>query len=84
MLLHCHQSKALESRAVSIARNQQERPAPAQTFLHPIPCPQFCDDCWRGHLRVQINEGKARHVVCMAHKCNIVCDDELVAKVMKV
>lgn len=46
--------------------------------------PQFCDDCWRSHLRVQIGEGKARHVVCMAHKCNIVCDEELVAKVMKV
>lgn len=46
--------------------------------------PQYCDECWRGHLRVQIGEGKARHVVCMAHKCNIVCDEELVGKVMKV
>lgn len=50
----------------------------------PAHAPQFCDDCWRGHLRVQIGEGKARHVVCMAHKCNIVCDEELVAKVMQV
>jgi len=44
----------------------------------------FCDECWRTHLSVQIGEGKARHVVCMSFKCGTVCDDELVAKVMKV
>lgn len=43
----------------------------------------FCDDCWRGHLKVQVGQGKARHVVCMSYKCGIVCDDELVVKVMK-
>jgi ariadne-1 len=44
----------------------------------------FCDDCWRGHLSVQIGEGKARHVVCMSFKCGVVCDEALVTKVMKV
>lgn len=43
----------------------------------------FCDDCWRGHLSVQIGEGKARHVVCMSFKCGVVCDEALVTKVMK-
>jgi ariadne-1 len=33
---------------------------------------------------VQMGEGKARHVVCMSFKCGVVCDDELVAQVMKV
>jgi len=26
---------------------------------------RFCDSCWRGHLGVQIQEGKARHITCM-------------------
>jgi ariadne-1 len=44
----------------------------------------FCNDCWRGHLGVQIAEGNARRVACMAFKCGVVCDDDLVARVMAV
>ncbi|KAI8472707.1 MAG: hypothetical protein J3K34DRAFT_204977 [Monoraphidium minutum] len=43
----------------------------------------FCDDCWRGHLGVQIGEGKACHVSCMAFKCGVVADEELVERVLK-
>lgn len=44
----------------------------------------FCNGCWRSHLAVQIQDGKARHVICMAYKCGVVCDEELVLRVMKV
>ncbi|KAF6250673.1 hypothetical protein COO60DRAFT_1471727 [Scenedesmus sp. NREL 46B-D3] len=43
----------------------------------------FCNTCWRGHLAVQIQDGQARHISCMAYKCGVVCDEELVAQVMK-
>ncbi|WIA17066.1 hypothetical protein OEZ85_013967 [Tetradesmus obliquus] len=43
----------------------------------------FCNTCWRGHLAVQIADGQARHISCMAYKCGVVCDDELVLHVMK-
>eukprot|EP00878_Enallax_costatus_P004275 GHUV01004505.1.p1 GENE.GHUV01004505.1~~GHUV01004505.1.p1 ORF type:complete len:527 (+),score=139.84 GHUV01004505.1:269-1849(+) len=43
----------------------------------------FCNGCWRSHLAVQIQDGKARHVSCMAYKCGVVCDEELVLRVMK-
>jgi hypothetical protein len=44
----------------------------------------FCNTCWRSHLAVQIQDGQARHISCMAYKCGVVCDEELVAQVMKV
>lgn len=44
----------------------------------------FCDDCWRGHLRVQVGEGKACRVACMAFKCGVVADEDLVQRVLKV
>lgn len=44
----------------------------------------FCNECWRSHLGVQIKEGKARHISCMAFKCGVVADEELVLQVIKV
>lgn len=44
----------------------------------------FCNTCWQSHLAVQIKEGKARHISCMAFKCGVVCDEELVLKVIQV
>jgi hypothetical protein len=44
----------------------------------------FCRGCWSGHLQAQISDGKARHVTCMAYKCGVVCDEELVTLVIKV
>eukprot|EP00775_Hariotina_reticulata_P013428 gene13428-13556_t len=43
----------------------------------------FCLGCWRSHLSVQIQDGKARHVACMAFKCGVVCDEELVLQAMQ-
>eukprot|EP00877_Chromochloris_zofingiensis_P002490 jgi/Chrzof1/12241/Cz06g26220.t1 len=43
----------------------------------------FCNSCWQGHLAVQITDGKARHIVCMAFRCGVVCDEDLVTRVMK-
>jgi hypothetical protein len=36
------------------------------------------------HLQVQINDGNARHVLCMSFRCGVACDEELVEQVMKV
>lgn len=44
----------------------------------------FCNGCWGAHLAVQIKEGKARHISCMAFKCGVVCDDDLVVSIIKV
>lgn len=44
----------------------------------------FCCDCWHSHLAVQIGDGKARHITCMAYKCGVVCDEELVNTAIKV
>ena len=30
---------------------------------------RFCNDCWTGHLKVQITEGNAQAVVCMQDGC---------------
>lgn len=43
----------------------------------------FCNTCWSSHLAVQIKEGKARHISCMAYKCGVVCDEELVLAVIQ-
>lgn len=43
----------------------------------------FCNNCWRSHLAVQIQDGKARHISCMAYKCGVVCDEDLILQVMK-
>lgn len=44
----------------------------------------FCNTCWSSHLAVQIKEGKACHISCMAYKCGVVCDEELVLAVIQV
>jgi hypothetical protein len=44
----------------------------------------FCNGCWRSHLAVQIQEGKARHICCMAFKCGVVCDEDLVLQTIEV
>lgn len=42
----------------------------------------FCNDCWLSHLAVQIGDGKARHTTCMAFKCGVVADEQLVTRLM--
>ncbi|KAH0940727.1 hypothetical protein HID58_000364 [Brassica napus] len=49
----------------------------------------FCNDCecpsslifinrWTEHFTVQINEGQSKRIRCMAHKCNAICDEDVV------
>uniref|UniRef100_A0A1J3CD46 RBR-type E3 ubiquitin transferase n=1 Tax=Noccaea caerulescens TaxID=107243 RepID=A0A1J3CD46_NOCCA len=38
----------------------------------------FCNSCWAEHFAVQINEGQSKRIRCMAHKCNAICDEDVV------
>ncbi|CAD5318628.1 unnamed protein product [Arabidopsis thaliana] len=38
----------------------------------------FCNNCWTGHFTVKINEGQSKRIICMAHKCNAICDEDVV------
>ncbi|KAJ0252089.1 E3 ubiquitin-protein ligase ARI1 [Hirschfeldia incana] len=38
----------------------------------------FCNTCWTEHFTVQINEGQSKRIRCMAHKCNAICDEDVV------
>ncbi|ESQ50924.1 hypothetical protein EUTSA_v10022996mg [Eutrema salsugineum] len=38
----------------------------------------FCNNCWAGHFAVKINEGQSKRIRCMAHKCNAICDEDVV------
>lgn len=42
----------------------------------------FCNECWRGHFKVQISEGKSRRLTCMGVKCDIICDERKVLSVL--
>ncbi|KFK33684.1 hypothetical protein AALP_AA5G046200 [Arabis alpina] len=42
----------------------------------------FCNDCWKEHFTVRINEGESKRITCMAHKCNAVCDEDVVRKLV--
>ena len=44
----------------------------------------FCNDCWRGHFRVQISEGNSRRIKCMQDKCNTICDEEKVGSLLAI
>ncbi|KAL1200853.1 putative E3 ubiquitin-protein ligase ARI2 [Cardamine amara subsp. amara] len=38
----------------------------------------FCNNCWARHFTVKINEGQSKRITCMAHKCNAICDEDVV------
>jgi hypothetical protein len=40
----------------------------------------FCDDCWRQHLTIQITDGNARRLPCMAVKCGVICNETEVSQ----
>ncbi|GER50401.1 RING/U-box superfamily protein [Striga asiatica] len=44
----------------------------------------FCNSCWTGHFIVKINEGQSKRIKCMAHKCNAICDEAIVRKLVSV
>ncbi|EOA25584.1 hypothetical protein CARUB_v10018931mg [Capsella rubella] len=43
---------------------------------------RFCNDCWKGHYTVKINEGESKRIRCMAHKCNTICDEDVVRRLV--
>ncbi|XP_076892851.1 putative E3 ubiquitin-protein ligase ARI1 [Bidens hawaiensis] len=51
----------------------EEVPAYKMTTMDCGHC--FCNNCWTEHFLVKINEGQSRRISCMAHKCNVVCDE---------
>ncbi|KAF8049614.1 hypothetical protein N665_2169s0004 [Sinapis alba] len=42
----------------------------------------FCNNCWKEHFTVKINEGMSKRITCMAHKCNAICDEDVVKKLV--
>ncbi|KAL3843480.1 hypothetical protein ACJIZ3_000883 [Penstemon smallii] len=44
----------------------------------------FCNDCWTEHFIVKIKEGLSRRIKCMAHKCNGICDEDIIKKLVSV
>jgi len=42
----------------------------------------YCNDCWTGYFIVKINEGHSKRIRCMAHKCNAICDEDIVRKLV--
>ncbi|XP_073022322.1 probable E3 ubiquitin-protein ligase ARI2 isoform X2 [Primulina eburnea] len=44
----------------------------------------FCNNCWTEHFVVKINEGQSKRIRCMAHKCNAICDEAIIRKLVSV
>ncbi|KAL0334777.1 UNVERIFIED_CONTAM: putative E3 ubiquitin-protein ligase ARI1 [Sesamum radiatum] len=44
----------------------------------------FCNNCWTEHFIVKINEGQSKRIRCMAHKCNAICDEGIIRKLVSV
>ncbi|EOA25192.1 hypothetical protein CARUB_v10018509mg [Capsella rubella] len=42
----------------------------------------FCNGCWKEHFIVRINEGESKRIKCMAHKCNAICDEDVVRRLV--
>ncbi|KAK6136797.1 hypothetical protein DH2020_029467 [Rehmannia glutinosa] len=40
--------------------------------------------CWTQHFVVKINEGQSKRIRCMAHKCNAICDEDIIRKLVSV
>ncbi|KAG7559012.1 Zinc finger RING-type [Arabidopsis thaliana x Arabidopsis arenosa] len=43
---------------------------------------RFCNDCWKEHFTVRINEGESKKIRCMAYKCNTICDEDVVRQLV--
>ncbi|XP_073270536.1 probable E3 ubiquitin-protein ligase ARI2 isoform X1 [Primulina huaijiensis] len=44
----------------------------------------FCNNCWTEHFVVKINEGQSKRIRCMAHKCNAICDEAIIRKLVSI
>ncbi|KAG7666760.1 hypothetical protein Ndes2526B_g04760 [Nannochloris sp. 'desiccata'] len=38
----------------------------------------FCADCWKQHISIGVREGLSRRLLCMAHGCGVLCDEDQV------
>ncbi|KAL2925073.1 putative E3 ubiquitin-protein ligase ARI1, partial [Bienertia sinuspersici] len=43
----------------------------------------FGNNCWTEHFVVKINDGDSRRIRCMAHKCNAICDKDVVRNLVR-
>ncbi|KAF7840909.1 putative E3 ubiquitin-protein ligase ARI1 isoform X1 [Senna tora] len=43
----------------------------------------FCNNCWTEHFIVKINEGLSKRIRCMAHKCNAICDEDVIRTLVR-
>ncbi|KZV52653.1 hypothetical protein F511_07046 [Dorcoceras hygrometricum] len=42
----------------------------------------FCNHCWTEHFVIKIKEGQSKRIRCMAHKCNAICDEAIIRKLV--
>ncbi|KAJ9674612.1 hypothetical protein PVL29_023883 [Vitis rotundifolia] len=42
----------------------------------------FCNNCWTEYFIVKINDGQSRRIRCMAYKCNAICDEAKIRKLV--
>ncbi|KAL6531826.1 hypothetical protein OROMI_028189 [Orobanche minor] len=43
---------------------------------------RFCNECWTEHFIVKIKEGQSKRIRCMAYKCNAICDEAVISKLV--
>ncbi|KAK9806532.1 hypothetical protein WJX73_007969 [Symbiochloris irregularis] len=43
----------------------------------------FCNDCWCQHLKIQIQDGRARRLPCMQPRCGVYCDENKVKRLLE-
>ncbi|KAK6159430.1 hypothetical protein DH2020_006744 [Rehmannia glutinosa] len=46
--------------------------------------PESSSHGWTEHFVVKINEGQSKRIRCMAHKCNAICDEDIIRKLVSV
>eukprot|EP00253_Pinus_taeda_P018669 PITA_18669 len=44
----------------------------------------FCNVCWTKHFPFKINEGQSKRIKCMAPDCNVICDEDIIRKLVTV
>ncbi|KAH7660933.1 E3 ubiquitin ligase RBR family protein [Dioscorea alata] len=42
----------------------------------------YCNNCWTEHFIVKINNGASRRISCITPKCNAICDEAIVRKLV--
>lgn len=42
----------------------------------------FCKVCWTQHFFTKKSEGQSKRIKCMAPNCNIICDEDIIRKLV--